>query len=592
MNMLRKLQGEIYLRVRGHEVRKKLDQRELLQVAQRQFRLFLKYRDWGWHLAVSNTRKLIGKKEVNGEYIKQKEEKARLLEENQKIEREKKEIMKQIEKEQGNLSIYHEKQARLKAETDELTNTLKDTQEQLKDAEERRVEAIESKKIVEAETDVIKKEIGEVELKIQKVQQECANRDHTIKTLNEVIENNDQVINKLNKEKKYLQETVAKAAENLHDANEKVSHLNNVKNKLENTLDDLEGCVEKEKKDKLKIDKERRKKEGDLKIAQEVVADLERQTKELEAHIARKDTELHGLGGKLDEEQAAVSRVQSNIKEAQGRIEELEEELEAERQARSKAERQRSDLSRTLDGMTDRLAEASDTTNAQVELNKKREAEVAKLRKDIEECKIQFEAVIIGLQKKQQDSVAEMGEQIEQLQKMKSKIDKDKALIINETSEVRAASDEVVRSKNSAEKKLRELVNTLAEIKKKVEIGNLNIANYESNNKKLSAENADLLKNLQILENQCNLIAKTKSGLAHQLDEMKGVADHEANERGLLLGKYRNLEHIVDGLKENLNDETVGKDNVAHQLHKAQGEADLWRKRYETDGLAKAEEMA
>ena len=360
MNMLRKLQGEIYLRVRGHEVRKKLDQRELLQVAQRQFRLFLKYRDWGWHLAVSNTRKLIGKKDVNeelrlleekakevyGEYIKQKEEKARLLEENQKIEREKKEIMKQIEKEQGNLSIYHEKQARLKAETDELTNTLKDTQEQLKDAEERRVEAIESKKVVEAETDVIKKEIGEVELKIQKVQQECANRDHTIKTLNEVIENNDQVINKLNKEKKYLQETVAKAAENLHDANEKVSHLNNVKNKLENTLDDLEGCVEKEKKDKLKIDKERRKKEGDLKIAQEVVADLERQTKELEAHIARKDTELHGLGGKLDEEQAAVSRVQSNIKEAQGRIEELEEELEAERQARSKAERQRSDLSR------------------------------------------------------------------------------------------------------------------------------------------------------------------------------------------------------------------------------------------------------
>jgi len=605
MNMLRKLQGEIYLRVRGHEVRKKLDQRELLQVAQRQFRLFLKYRDWGWHLAVSNTRKLIGKKDVNeelrlleekakevyGEYIKQKEEKARLLEENQKIEREKKEIMKQIEKEQGNLSIYHEKQARLKAETDELTNTLKDTQEQLKDAEERRVEAIESKKIVEAETDVIKKEIGEVELKIQKVQQECANRDHTIKTLNEVIENNDQVINKLNKEKKYLQETVAKAAENLHDANEKVSHLNNVKNKLENTLDDLEGCVEKEKKDKLKIDKERRKKEGDLKIAQEVVADLERQTKELEAHIARKDTELHGLGGKLDEEQAAVSRVQSNIKEAQGRIEELEEELEAERQARSKAERQRSDLSRTLDGMTDRLAEASDTTNAQVELNKKREAEVAKLRKDIEECKIQFEAVIIGLQKKQQDSVAEMGEQIEQLQKMKSKIDKDKALIINETSEVRAASDEVVRSKNSAEKKLRELVNTLAEIKKKVEIGNLNIANYESNNKKLSAENADLLKNLQILEGQCNLLAKTKSGLAHQLDEMKGVADHEANERGLLLGKYRNLEHIVDGLKENLNDETVGKDNVAHQLHKAQGEADLWRKRYETDGLAKVEEM-
>ena len=435
LNMLRKMQGEIYLRIRGREVQKKRDQRELLVVAERQFRLILKYRDWGWHLLISNTRKLLGKRDVNeelrileakakevyGEYKAQLEEKARLLEENKKIENEKKAIMKQIEQEQGSLSVYHEKQAKFKAEAEEGANRLKEVQDALKDAEGRRVQAIEDKKMVEGDTEIIKKEIGECELKIQKVQQECANRDHSIRTLNEVIENNDQVINKLNKEKKYIQETVGKATENLHDASEKVSHLNNVKNKLEGTLDDLEGCVEKEKKEKLKIDKDRRKREGDLKIAQEVVSDLERETKDLESSIARKDSELHGLSGKLDEEQAHVSRIQHNIKEAQGRVEELEEELEAERQARSKAERQRCDLSRTLDGMTDRLAEASNTTNAQVELNKKREAEVAKLRKDIEECKIQFEAVIAGLQKKQQDSVAEMSEQIEQLQKMKSK---------------------------------------------------------------------------------------------------------------------------------------------------------------------------
>merc|ERR1719500_359236 len=554
LNMLRKMQGDVFLRMRQFEIQKRVNKRELLVVAQRQFRTFLKYRDWGWHQAIGQTRKLIGKrddveelklleekaKDVYGEYIKQLEEKSRLEGENKKIEEEKKEIMKQIEKEQGNLSVYHEKQAKCNAETETLTKQLAVKQDELKDAEERKFQAIDDKKAVEADTEIVKKEIGEVELKIQKVHQECANRDHTIKTLNEVIENNDQVINKLNKEKKYIQETVAKASENLTDANEKVSHLNKVKGKLEGTLDDLEGCVEKEKKDKQKIDKERRTKEGDLKIAQEMVSDLERDTKEIEANIQRKDTELHSLSGNLDEAQAHVSRIQHNIKEAQARIEELEEEVEAERQARTKAERQRSDLSRTLDGMTDRLSEASDTTNAQVELNKKREAEVSKLRKDIEECKIQFEAVIIGLQKKQQDSTAEMGEQIEQLQKMKSKIDKDKALIINETSEVRAAADEVARSKNSAEKKLRELGNVLADIKKRVEIGNLNVANYENNNKKLALENADLLKSLQILEAQCNLLVKTKSGLAHSLEEMKGVADHEANERGLLMGKMRN----------------------------------------------------
>ena len=39
-----------------------------------------------------------------------------------------------------------------------------------------------------------------------------------------------------------------------------------------------------------------------------------------------------------------MTRLQRVIKELQGRIEELEEELEAERQARAKAEKQRSDL--------------------------------------------------------------------------------------------------------------------------------------------------------------------------------------------------------------------------------------------------------
>merc|ERR1712147_143253 len=107
---------------------------------------FLKYRDWGWHQCVSNTRKLIGKRDVNeelkmleekaaevyGDYIKQLEEKKRLEGENKKIEEEKKEIMKQIEKEQGNLSVYHEKQAKFNAETETLNKQLKERQEELK----------------------------------------------------------------------------------------------------------------------------------------------------------------------------------------------------------------------------------------------------------------------------------------------------------------------------------------------------------------------------------------------------------------------------------------------------------------------------
>ena len=63
----------------------------------------------------------------------------------------------------------------------------------------------------------------------------------------------------------------------------------------------------------------------------------------------------------------------------------------------------------------------NDYFQAQVELNKKRDAEVTKLRKDVEEANIQREATTTGMKKKQQDAVMEMNEQCDQLTKMKTK---------------------------------------------------------------------------------------------------------------------------------------------------------------------------
>merc|ERR1711915_684836 len=115
---------------------------------------------------------------------------------------------------------------------------------------------------------------------------------------------------------------------------------------------------------------------------------------------------MSGYNGKLNDEQSLVGRGQKQIKEFQGRVEEMEDELEAERQARAKAERQRSDLARELEELGERLNEAGGATSAQIELNKKREQEVTKLRKDLEECYIQQEATVSSLKKKHQDAIA------------------------------------------------------------------------------------------------------------------------------------------------------------------------------------------
>ena len=306
----------------------------------------------------------------------------------------------------------------------------------------------------------MKKDISDMEMAIQRSEQEKKAKDHTIKNLNEEIAIQDEAINKLNKEKKHISENSAKSSEDLQAVNEKVAHLGNVKAKLEATREELETTVEKEKRARTAMEKDRRRVEGELKMAQATVAEIERSNKELEASIIRKDAEVHGMATKLDDEQSLVGKVQKTIKDNLGRVEELEEELEAERQARAKAERQRSDflftftffcsrsdLAREMESLGDRLNEAGGATAAQVELNKKRESEVSKLRKDLEQSSIQHEATLVSLKKKQSDSVAEMTEQMDQLGKMKAKVSKDCSQIQNEIGDVRAATDEVARSK-------------------------------------------------------------------------------------------------------------------------------------------------
>merc|ERR1711923_228413 len=491
---VRFIQGEVFKRTRNAVYGKKRDQRELIKVAQRNFRKYMSMREWGWFVIIQKTRPLIGmpnpeeelrvlEEQANaiwGKYDEQLKTKARLLEENEAIKDEKKALLAQLEKEQGNLSVYHDKQAKATADIAALEKNLVEAQDKLAQREAARQDAMQDKKVLEQEVVAIKKDIDDIMVAIQKLEQEKTNRDHTIKSLNDEIANQDEVINKLNKEKKHISENAAKSQEDLQVAEDKVEHLMKVKNKLESTLDELESSYEKEKRGRANIEKERRKIEGELKVMQETVSELERTRKELENAIQRKEKDASGLMSKLEDEQSLVAKVQKTIKEVQARIEEMEEELEAERQGRAKAERQRSDLSRELENLNERLAEASGATSAQIELNKKREAEVTKMRRDLEESHIQQEATIASLKKKQQDANAEMQEQIEQLSKMKAKVEKDKTLIMHEIADARAATDEVNRSKAASEKSLRNLQTTLNELGKKIEEASLTLGDIEA----------------------------------------------------------------------------------------------------------------
>merc|ERR1719195_1249938 len=224
------IQGQIYKRIRGAVYEKRRDQRELIKVAQRNFRKYMALRDWGWFVIIQKTRPLVGRPDPNeelrlleekanatyGVYKEKVDLKAKLLEENKVIEDEKKALIKQIESEQGNLGQYHERQAQISSEKADLEVALAGATDKLAKTEQARVDATNDKKALELETTAIKKDIGDLEVVIQKINQEKNSRDHTIKSLN------DEITNKLNKEKKHISENAAKSTEDLQTSNDKV----------------------------------------------------------------------------------------------------------------------------------------------------------------------------------------------------------------------------------------------------------------------------------------------------------------------------------------------------------------------------------
>ncbi|XP_053958270.1 myosin heavy chain, muscle isoform X7 [Anastrepha ludens] len=581
------------------------EQRIALKVVQRNLRKYLQLRTWPWYKLWQKIKPLLNVSRVEDE-IARLEEKAKKAEElhaaevkvrkelealNAKLLAEKTALLDSLSGEKGQLQDFQERNAKLTAQKNDLENQLRDIQDRLSQEEDARNQLFQQKKKADQEISGLKKDIEDLELNVQKAEQDKATKDHQIRNLNDEIAHQDELINKLNKEKKMQGETNQKTGEELQAAEDKINHLNKVKAKLEQTLDELEDSLEREKKLRGDVEKAKRKVEGDLKLTQEAVSDLERNKKELEQTIQRKDKELSSITAKLEDEQVGVGKHQRQIKELQARIEELEEEVEAERQARAKAEKQRADLARELEELGERLEEAGGATSAQIELNKKREAELSKLRRDLEEANIQHESTLANLRKKHNDAVAEMAEQVDQLNKLKAKAEKEKNEYYAQLNDLRAGVDHLSNEKAAQEKIAKQLQHTLNEVQGKLDETNRTLNDFDASKKKLSIENSDLLRQLEEAESQVSQLSKIKISLTTQLEDTKRLADEESRERATLLGKFRNLEHDLDNLREQVEEEAEGKADLQRQLSKANAEAQVWRSKYESDGVARSEEL-
>ncbi|CAJ1050694.1 myosin heavy chain%2C fast skeletal muscle-like [Xyrichtys novacula] len=584
---------------------KMMERREAIYSIQYNIRSFMNVKTWPWMKLYFKIKPLLKSAETEKEmaqmkedFEKTKEDLAKALAKKKELEekmvtllQEKNDLQLQIASEMETLSDAEERCEGLIKAKIHLEAKVKETAERLEDEEEINAELTAKKRKLEDECSELKKDIDDLELTLAKVEKEKHATENKVKNLVEEMASQDETIAKLSKEKKALQEAHQQTLDDLQAEEDKVNTLTKAKTKLEQQVDDLEGSLEQEKKLRMDLERAKRKLEGDLKLAQETIMDLENDKQQAEEKLKKKDFETSQLLSKIEDEQSLSIQLQKKIKELQARIEELEEEIEAERAARAKVEKQRSDLSRELEEISERLEEAGGATSVQIEMNKKREAEFQKLRRDLEESTLQHEATAAALRKKQADSVAELGEQIDNLQRVKQKLEKEKSEYRMEIDDLTSNMEAVAKAKTNLEKMCRTLEDQLSELKTKNDEHVRQLNDVGVQRARLQTENGEISRQLEEKEALISQLTRSKQAFTQQTEELRRHIEEEVKAKNALAHAVQSSRHDCDLLREQYEEEQEAKAELQRAMSKANSEVAQWRAKYETDAIQRTEEL-
>ncbi|XP_075998914.1 myosin heavy chain, skeletal muscle, adult-like [Genypterus blacodes] len=603
------LMTRIQAAARGYVTRQRFKdmskKRESIFVIQYNIRSFMNVKNWPWMRLYFKIKPLLRSAEAEKEMQNMKEEFSRLKEDFAKSEARRKEVEEkmvmlvqekndlflQIQAERENLCDAEERCEGLIKSKIHLEAKVKEFSERIEEEEEINAEITAKKRKLEDECSELKRDIDDLELTIAKVEKEKYATENKVKNLIEELATLEDNLMKSSKEIKALQDVHQQTLDDLQVEEDKVNSLMKIQIKLEQQVDDLEGSLEQEKKICADLERSRRKLEGDYKLSLETIMDLENERQQMEERLKKKNFEMCNLQSKVDDEQALGTQLQKKMKELQARMEELEEEIEAERSTRAKVEKQRSDLSRELEEISERLDEAGGATAAQVEMNKKREAEFQRLRRDLEESTLQHESIAAALRKKQADSVAELSDQIDNLQRVKQKLEKEKSELKMEIDDMATNVESVLKSKANLEKMCRSLEEQMHEYKTKAGEGQRSLSDYTTLSARLQTEYGELSRQMEEKEVTLSQLNRGKTVGSQQIEELKRLLNEEMKAKNALAHSVQSSRHDCQLLREQYEDELEARAELQRCLSKANSDVSQWRTKYETDAIQRTEEL-
>jgi myosin heavy chain 6/7 len=534
------------------------------------------------------------KKELQAiEALAAKEEAARkaVEAEYKKLAEEREKLLTELELSKAGSSQVESKLTALGAAKAELERNVSDLKDKLGDQQQRTEEAQRSLRKAEKDKANLNDQIAALDDTLLKTEEEKKNKEQKIREFHEQMAKQDEEIAKANREKKRNEEENRKMAEALQAAEEQNTQATRLKAKLEREIEDVEDTLDRERRHRSEVEKARKKLENDLASSQEQIDEINNRKTELEEKLQQTEENLRGLASKLQEEQQVASRTQKQLKDQLARIVELEEELERERQGRAKADKTKGSVQQLLDEVNDTLDEEAGKTTAQAELSKKKEFELIRLRQEMEEANQSHESQFALLRKKNNDDVAELTEKLEGVQKSKSKAEKDKEALRRQLDEANSQVIEETRNKAEQDRLAKLYESQVAELQAKVDDQHKLIQDLATAKTKLQGDNTDMEHQMGDFEGQLTGLSKRKAQILAQLEDARRTADEEHQERQALSATVKNLQHELDSIKENIDEEITQKEEILKQLSRARAETAQLKARFDAEGLVNVDEF-
>jgi len=281
----------------------------------------------------------------------------------------------------------------------------------------------------------------------------------------------------------------------------------------------------------------------------------------------------------------------ASMRRMEERIRIIQEDLDSEQSLRRRIEKEKQALQVQIITLSERLTEAEGGAENQLDINRKREAEMAKLRKLLEDVHTESETTIHTLKKKHQEAMMELQEQIESVSRSKETIVKQKSKMQSEISELLAHIEVLNSEKISMKKVVEKLEININEYNVKIQEMNKSMLEVSNQKTRLQQDNSETVRKLNEMKHSIETAGLDKNKLCGQLKDFQDNIDALNRAKGQAENKVRNLEQQIKTMTIEMEEYREVRIDLEKLVAKLKEESADWKKKYDTEARLRIDDV-